>query len=833
VSAFAFIALAFCCLVIGQAVTAKINVQTVTGNSIDRPIPLPSGDLKGTVDGAAQSVGDRLVPVDEDAVLGPLYDKSLYPLYGGQPSQIVSSAKEGGEDIAGAVDISGALPITETGYTCDNTYDLDGSCGDYDGAPDVVYLFTSSAPAGVTQYVTISLCNAGTDYDTKLWVLASDGVTEIACNDDACPGYISELVGLALDGGESYYIVIGGYSPGDCGNYEMTVVAAPDPYDCQVGDTPEPEACGDALNNGGTNFGAISAGETICGTLFAAGGVRDNDYYHFDVTAPDGEDITFYCASDATMGYYIMLMNAAGTAYYTYSIGTGLDEVSIGPIFMPAGTWTIRVTMNVACPGACQDYGCGTNPLDLMNGNYRYRLSMDSYIPVAGDDCSLAQEVFDGSNTFDMTGYTPDVAGMLGYYGFGEYNGWFAYEASCNGFIHFELCPDQTLIGGATAPRDRFGMAIWPGCYESTFDPGLGTLAAFTWVNRAGTAWIDYTCSTDGTIEIVAPAMEGEVLYLEVFALNAPFAGFITGTVTVTCEELVAYNDACANAEDLGAGEVADLFIHNFAAGTDGAYLPNYGTTVTNTRCDDIGLNGNGLGGDVWYTWTADATGWWTVNTCDGAGWDGKLEIFEGFDCLYTTYRLPIACGDDDCEREGAGVMPNVEFYAENGDQFLFRLGGWYAPPDYPTPSMGTGYMNVLYSATAAVRPYNDACVNADVAVLDNLGTVISRNGTLDNASNHDCLMSPPMVWEACNLPDFCGNVAMDYCGTFGAAGVNDQNYYVADEVMYTECPCYDGVIVPTDLRLWDLCSQQYYLKTMYFNALTPATYYFPITPGF
>lgn len=818
----------------------RLTVDSDPGG-YERAVPLPGEVRDGSAE-ATQSAGEPVIPFDEDAVLGPRYDKSLYPVYFERPPQTLPPSKEGGENTASAVDISGPLPITTDGYTCDNTYDLDAPCGPYDGAPEVVYRYTASASvSGALVFVNISLCNPSTNYDTRLWVLKSDGFTPVACNDDGCDMYRSELLGVALMDGESYYIVVGGYDakPTSCGEYVLTVTEASDPLVCQPGDADEGELCGTQANDGPSmatpTWGNIADGETICGTLYADGGIRDNDYFHFVVTAPNGEDVTFACASDATMGYFIMLMNANATGFYTYEIGDGLSNISIGPMYLDPGTYTIRVTMNLSCgSGDCTGYGCGSNPTDPIDGNYRYRLSLDSYVPQAGDDCSLAQALSVGVNSFDMSDYTPDNAGMLAYYGFGVYNGWFVYHVPYAGWVHFAICPDQQFQGGSTSTADRFGMAVWPGCYESTSSPDLSTLLASTGINgnlESG-PWVDYRCSTDGDVELVIPSFGGD-LYLEVFALTTALAGRISGTLTVWVNEMEPpTGDACSLAGNLGSGEVHDFFVHNYSARTDGAYSPNYGTSRTSTRCDDQGLNGNGLGADVWYRWTANQTGWWTVNTCKGPGWDGKLEIFEGFDCLYANSRLPIVCGDDDCGREGQGTMPSVEFHADAGDQFLLRLGGWFSPPDYPTASQGSAYINISYSPGPAPRPTNDACTGADVAVLYP-GTPVSRTGTLDNASNHDCLYSPPAVWEACNLPDLCGNVSFDYCGTYGVEGTNDENYWVADEVLYTDCPCLDGSMILASNKLWNLCPQQYYLKTLVFNDLTPGTYYFPITPGF
>ena len=67
--------------------------------------------------------------------------------------------------------------------------------------------------------VNITLCN-GSDYDTKLFVyqdMHTPGAP-YACNDDECPGYVSELMNLQLALGHTYYICIDGWSS-DCGNY--------------------------------------------------------------------------------------------------------------------------------------------------------------------------------------------------------------------------------------------------------------------------------------------------------------------------------------------------------------------------------------------------------------------------------------------------------------------------------------------------------------------------------------------------------------------------------------------------------------------------------------
>jgi len=112
------------------------------------------------------------------------------------------------------------LPYTATGNTCDYTHDYVGSgCVPTATAPDVVYAYTPTANGSIN----VSLC--GSSYDTVLYVRAGDCLagTEIGCNDDAC-GLQSELLGLPVTAGVTYYIFVDGYSAA-CGDYSLSITA--------------------------------------------------------------------------------------------------------------------------------------------------------------------------------------------------------------------------------------------------------------------------------------------------------------------------------------------------------------------------------------------------------------------------------------------------------------------------------------------------------------------------------------------------------------------------------------------------------------------------------
>ncbi len=204
-----------------------------------------------------------------------------------------------------------SLPYNATGNTCDFNDDYDEECPSASNSPDVVYVYTH----GADMCVDITLCN-GSDYDTKLYVYENecqepdDGVPPYACNDDACPGYVSEILGLALTGGNTYYIVIDGYSS-YCGNYvlDVTECAMECVVECPPGATMESEPCGSDMNGGcnmepGTQtWEPIGCGETVCGTIWASDGTRDTDWYEVVMTSPGTMTWTCEAEFDVVIGY--------------------------------------------------------------------------------------------------------------------------------------------------------------------------------------------------------------------------------------------------------------------------------------------------------------------------------------------------------------------------------------------------------------------------------------------------------------------------------------------------------------------------------------------------
>ena len=151
--------------------------------------------------------------------------------------------------IGGPVDndtCAGAIAVacgdTVVGDTLTNT-DTGGNA-----APDEWYSFTGT---GAPEFVTISLCDGGTDYDSLLRVFSDCTLAnEIATNDDSC-GLQSE-VSFASDGTSTYYIMVEGFGA-NSGNFSLAVT-------CTTG--PSNDNCSAAL--------PITCGEIVAGTTIDA-----------------------------------------------------------------------------------------------------------------------------------------------------------------------------------------------------------------------------------------------------------------------------------------------------------------------------------------------------------------------------------------------------------------------------------------------------------------------------------------------------------------------------------------------------------------------------------
>ncbi len=143
-----------------------------------------------------------------------------------------SGERVGGDDMSTATVIP-ALPYSDIGNTSTFTHLYDVACP-YTGStsPEVVYSFEA-----LTDWtVDVTLC-VGSTYDTKLYISDSLG-NVVACNDDECPGYVSELLGVSLTAGDTYFFFVDGYGGGS-GDYTFDIDGTPGVTPPEPGETCE------------------------------------------------------------------------------------------------------------------------------------------------------------------------------------------------------------------------------------------------------------------------------------------------------------------------------------------------------------------------------------------------------------------------------------------------------------------------------------------------------------------------------------------------------------------------------------------------------------------
>jgi hypothetical protein len=233
------------------------------------------------------------------------YDAALWDEYYGltSPKQPVTGHLDQGGDNCSSPTMIFGLPYDAMGTTVGYANDYDSGvifhCP-YAGsiAPDVLYMYTPP----MDMYINIDLCHDDTDYDTKLYVYENgcgDQAYIVACDDDGCPDYKSQILNLYVTGGSTYYIVVDGYGTAS-GDYRMTVTETLPPVPGNDCSDPIVVTIPDDLPY-------VDAGQTTC--------ERINDY---DMTClgyyDGGEDIIYELT--VTMGIVVdILLDPLGIAW--------------------------------------------------------------------------------------------------------------------------------------------------------------------------------------------------------------------------------------------------------------------------------------------------------------------------------------------------------------------------------------------------------------------------------------------------------------------------------------------------------------------------------------
>ncbi len=221
---------------------------------------------------------------------------------------------------------------------------------------------------------------------------------------------------------------------------EPPVILDTEVVECPEGATPEGEGCGNDTNGGCNSnppaFGSIDCGETICGSAFATGSLRDTDWYRVNITEP--RYITITACADFPFLFGTIWQTGPDdcddlSSVEPFAYGEAGDTVSITTaqplfpgwptfVFVAPESWSlispcdqgdttywVSVTCETTDPGAC----CYVNPdptcdnlshvdCDALGGLWTEGTDCASFEcppPPANDLCVNAQEVGIPSST--------------------------------------------------------------------------------------------------------------------------------------------------------------------------------------------------------------------------------------------------------------------------------------------------------------------------------------------------------------------------------------------------------------------------------------------------
>lgn len=697
--------------------------------------------------------------VPEKPISSEPYDPSKYPV----PDQ-------GGETVATAT-VIGSLPYSDAGTTSGYLNDYDEACP-YTGStsPDVCYSYTPGASGSIN----IDLC--GSSYDTKVFVYENTVTAgaPYACNDDyyfsaPCYVYSSAILGMAVTGGNTYYIIIDGYG-GSSGNYLLEVEdAVPCIVTCPPGGIAEGE--GDILNegvdnfNGGCNstpnvFSPIANNQTICGnwnTYTVAGADnRDTDWYLLDLSgATQPQIVTWTVTGEFPTAAFIL---------------TGICPPStLGSA--TAAPCDPAVASATVAPGIYYLFAGGSVYNGFpAGGDWDYTASL-SYEPASGGSGCENLSAY-GTATVDPTGLVTTIS-------------------TCS------YAEEYSTINGVVAGETyQFTMSdLGTGAYITITDaPGnAGNILAYgpsplNYVSAiTGTLYAHWTlnefCATDQSCHTTTVQCTSCV---EPCNIECPIGGIAENEPDILDEGLDVTNGGCNSTPNVFS-TIAD---GQTVCGNFNTYL-YAGSQYRDTDWYELDLSG--ATGNTIITWTVTAE-------------FPSAALIIGGPCPGSVLTSATA---NPCQPATA------TYVVAPGVYWLFASATVYT--GYPAGG-DWDYTGTVTLAPGPVSPPNDLCENAELVTGPYPQTV---TGTLVGATI-DCpgVLDWNAVWYEVTLPYATNTLNIDFCGTVGSGG---QSFGI---VYYDECGMCSNYIIGT--YDFTTCPDGNNINIVWENVVGPGTILFP-----
>ena len=126
-----------------------------------------------------------------------------------------------------------------------------------------------------------------------------------------------------------------------------------------------------------------------------------------------------------------------------------------------------------------------------------------------------------------------------------------------------------------------------------------------------------------------------------------------------TISQVLGGNDDCASADAISGQGLFPFDNSSASTGTQGQ---------AEASCYIFG--NSAVANDVWFAWTANASGVAQISTCDQTLVDTKLAAYAGSSC--PSDGTAVACNDDAC-----GFQSTISFSVTSGATYLIQVGTW------------------------------------------------------------------------------------------------------------------------------------------------------------
>ncbi len=386
------------------------------------------------------------------------------------------------------------------------------------------------------------------------------------------------------------------------------------------------------------------------------------------------------CGSGGTDVWFYWTATSTGTANVTTCGQVSADSVlAAWADGSPAGTCP---TTNLAC----NDDSCGLQSsisFPVTNGTsyfiqagsfaggagYSGTMTISIAGPATNDACTSPTTVTGvGAFPFSTLGATTGAEGQT--------------EPSCLFFGSSAIYNDVWFRW--TAPFT--GSARIETCAGATFDTKIAVYGGTGCPTGAALACNDDACALQSRASL--PVTMGTDYIIQLGAYGSGVTG--SGTFMIT-QFTAATNDDCSMPTNVVGNGPHSFDTTAATTGTQGQSEP---------LCFAFGSSN--IYNDVWFTWTAGATGTYEISLCATGGHpDTRVAVYNGSGC---PTGAAIACNDDSC-----GLISAACFNATAGQIYTFQIGA------YGTTQVGTGSFQL-----SSVPPPAGGCAPKDDGTSEN-----------------------------------------------------------------------------------------------------------------